>query len=184
MVEHFEADDPLFAYFTVDITGGDICIVNESTVPAPGMNCESGVAWGSPNHFVGLGLQHQGLEGPFLTIGTWRLLAASTPTSANPTPTPLLSAPFTVGPCVGTCDASIGQAAIDAWKASAGEATEGGLRACQAMAVQSTVSSATGVAEQVAVMRGILYDVANIPKMGLRVGLRTSLAVASISRSA
>ena len=178
LVEHFEADDALFAYFTVDITGGDICIVNESTVPAPGMNCESGVAWGSPNHFVGLGLQHQGLEAPFLTIGTWRLLAASTPTSANPNPTPSLSAPFTVGPCVGTCDTTIGQAAIDAWKASAGQATEGGYLACQAMAVQSTVSAATGVADQVSTMRGILYDVANIPKKGIRVGLRTSLAVA------
>ena len=177
-VESFQADDALFAWFRADITGGDICVVNEDTVAEPGVNCEAGYAWGTPNHFVGDGsLQHQGLEAPFLPVGTWRLLAASTPTTGNPNPTPSLSAPFTVSPCADTCDDTIGLAAIAAWKAAAEASTDGAMRACKAFAIQSTVDAVSGLAGQISTMRGILYDAANVAKKGIRVGIPVSTAV-------
>ncbi len=175
----FRADDALFAYFTVDFSGGDICVVNADTVPTAGMNCEAGYAWGTPNHFVGLGLQYEGLEAPFLLVGTWRLLAAPTPTAGNPNPIPSLSDPFVVTPCADTCDTSIGAAAIAAWKAAAGGATEGENLACQALALQSTVSSVTGLAGQISTMRGILYEAQSVAKKGVRVSIPTSTAVAA-----
>ena len=161
----FTADEALFVYFTADITGGDICVVNADVVPASGVDCQSGVAWGTPNHFVGVGSMFEGLEAPFLAIGTWRLLAAPTPTKAVPHPVPEVSIPFHVLPCGATCNPTIGQAAIDAWKSAASQATLGGNVTCTLLDLQH---SAKGAVKQTVALRAALYDAIRNPTKVIR----------------
>jgi PKD repeat protein len=173
--DSFSADEALFAYFTADITGGDICIVNVDVDPVAGVDCQSGVAWGTPNHFVGLGSMFEGIEAPFLAIGTWRLLAAPTPTKAFPFPVPQVSIPFTVVPCGPTCDKTIGKAAIDAWKAAASQATQGGVVVCTLLEVQAAAKGVTSLGRQSVALRTALYDAIRNPKKVIRAAVADAI---------
>jgi hypothetical protein len=142
----FRADDALFTYTTSDFKGGTACIVNENIgdVSDGSASCDT-PAWGSPNVIFGIGTLFQALEGPFLYVGTWRLLGDGGSNPGDDT----LSQPFYVVPCADTCDPTIAQATIDHWKAGAAPMEHGMGEIC---------SKAASQAVRVALRPGLLPD--------------------------
>ena len=125
----FVDDDALFAYATVDIQGGEICIIN-NVDEMEGQSCER-PAWGTSNTIVGIGTTYTLLEAPTLYPGTWRLLAVNS--VGEPT---ALSIPFTVSPCQ-DCSRAIADSVVAEWKARAGQARVGAQVMCTAWAIQA-----------------------------------------------
>ena len=128
--ESFVDDDALFAYSTVDIRGGQICIVNDEVVSPNQGSCDSGFAWGSPNTIVGLGTNYSLIEAPTLHPGTWRLLSVDS--KGKPTG---LSQAFTVTACR-DCSRRLSQEVVAEWKARASAAKRGAEIMCTAWALQ------------------------------------------------
>ena len=124
----FVDDDALFAYATVDIAGGEMCIV-DNVDEMEGQSCQR-PAWGTPNTIVGIGTTYTLLEAPSLVPGTWRLLAVDSVGEPS-----ALSIPFTVSPCQ-DCSREIASSVVAEWKARAGQARVGAQVMCTAWAIQ------------------------------------------------
>ena len=133
-IDEIRADDPLFAYASVDIVGGKICVVNGNVTDPEGASCES-PAWGRPNFVSGIGTQFLPIEGKLLHTGTWRLLGDS-PTGNS------LSQPFTVLPCEFACRPVLSDPILVAMKASAAEIADIHSDVCLALDVKDAVGSA------------------------------------------
>jgi hypothetical protein len=116
--DSFRADDALFFYATVDIKGGRVCIIHVDADPDTA-SCDS-PAWGSPNTIGGLGTTYSLAEGPYLRIGTWRLMAETIPLDeGEEAEVTSISEPFTVSPCGADCDATLSSEVVTEFKAAA-----------------------------------------------------------------
>jgi PKD repeat protein len=128
--DSFVDDDALFAYATVDIAGGRLCVVSGTESPAS-QSCDR-PAWGSAKTVIGLGTTYTLIKGPPLKPGTWRLLAENSIGDTTG-----FSQPFTVSPC-GDCSQEIAAAVVAQWKQRAAQMKVGGDVMCTAWALQES----------------------------------------------
>ena len=137
----FRSDDALFVFAVSDIKGGRVCVVPPTGALA-GLSCDA-PAWGEPNTLVGIGTVYSLMEGPYLRVGSWRLLTETIPVDPGEEAVPLaVSDVFTVSPCDQTCDPTIAQAVVDEFKTTTLAQWEGYYDACTAMVL---VSAAKGM---------------------------------------
>ena len=111
-IDELRADEALFAYATVDLLGGKVCIVNATVQSADDASCAR-PAWGTPNDVSGLGLTFLPIQPPILYVGRWRLLGHGDEGGR------VLSQPFTVLPCEHSCQPELALATLADWKAAA-----------------------------------------------------------------
>ena len=111
----FTTANALFAFVTTDPRGGRVCVVPETTVnPGDGsLSCDGAASWATPNFVSGIGTVIVPIKGPYLRVGTLRLLADSSQGAAD-----ALSIPFHVRACT-DCDTTLAQSILDEWKAAA-----------------------------------------------------------------
>ena len=76
------------------------------------------------------------VKGPYLRVGTWKLLADSSQGAAD-----ALSVPFTVRPCI-DCDTALADSILADWKAAAATSGEAMGNLCRASAAYGRLTQA------------------------------------------
>ncbi len=112
--ESFVDNESLWAYFTADIKGGQICVV-DGTLTSPSQGSCDAPAWGSPRVIAAtIGTGFTLIRNAPLVPGIWKLLTVDSTGESI-----ALGASFVVSPCTVGCDLHPDASIVSAFKAAA-----------------------------------------------------------------